>query len=573
MKLRADIVDPHISSWITNYSGKYARLFQTDAQLAGGLSKTTWTNGSLSQSLPVYSGVQEIYSSSNWVYVRSTGLGSHTMGPWYNDATRTTLFVNIAVNQRVLFRIPRIPTVPSTKVTVGGDIGYFVDGVDGFDSRDAVSYINSTGVDGNPPGGAGSSGDGVWNRDAYKNEAVTFDPALAHQQDTGVYHYHANPIATRYLLGDHVAFTAGITNGYIERTNAPTQHSPIVGWAKDGFPIYGPYGYSVSNDASSGIRRMVSGFVLRNGQYGTTNLASTGRTTLPAWAARAGNRSATLVSTSYGPAVSTSFPLGRYTEDNDYLGDLGFVQGTNTFDLDEYNGRICITPEFPTGTYAYFVTITSNGLPTYPYNLGKQYYGNPTGSTIQTISETVTTNFLGGTNIMARLSTPTVAPSTVTLLWSAVEGGTYRVETSSTLTNWTPKATNVAQGISLQTNITRGSTPEFYRVARTAVASFDNAGTNVFSTPGFAPGGSASRGSTVTLLITLTAPPTLPPANAMPASITLGSIAGTGISHPSTNMVQATFVIPANASTGSQNVIVTFSPGPTYTLTGGFTIN
>ena len=35
------------------------------------------------------------------------------------------------------------------------------------------------------------------------NEAGRFDPAYAHQEQTGTYHYHANPIALRYLLGDN----------------------------------------------------------------------------------------------------------------------------------------------------------------------------------------------------------------------------------------------------------------------------------------------------------------------------------------------------------------------------------
>ena len=52
---------------------------------------------------------------------------------------------------------------------------------------------------------------------------------------------------------------------------------------------------------------------------------------------------------------SSNYPLGRYMEDNDYLGDHGYVQGVD-FDLDEYNGRWCFTPDFPKGTYAYFVS-------------------------------------------------------------------------------------------------------------------------------------------------------------------------------------------------------------------------
>src|SRR5208337_5438336 len=144
-------------------------------------------------------------------------------------------------------------------------------------------------------------------------------------------------------------------------------------------------GYSVSNDASSGIRRMVSGYVIRNGQYGTSNLTANGRTTIPQWAVRLFNVASNIVA---GPAVSTSYPLGRYMEDNDFFGDHGIAPGTNTYDLDEYNGRWCVTPEFPQGTYAYFVAIASDGTPVFPYNIGRGYYGSATGGSVASISET-----------------------------------------------------------------------------------------------------------------------------------------------------------------------------------------
>jgi hypothetical protein len=75
--------------------------------------------------------------------------------------------------------------------------------------------------------------------------------------------------------------------------------------------------------------------------------------------------------------------------------------------------------------------------------------------------------------------------------------------------------------------------------------------------------------------ITLPSSPPWPPANAPIASVTLaGTINGTSISDATQGTVVATFTIPANAATGAQNVVVTFmSPGPTYTLTGGFTLN
>jgi len=173
-----------------------------------------------------------------------------------------------------------------------------------------------------------------------------------------MHHYHANPIALRYQLGDHVDFNAA-TDVYTESTNAITRHSPILGWVADGFPVYGPYGFSSASNSASGIRRMVSGYVIRNGQYGTSNLTANGRSTIPAWAARLYNVASNSVA---GPAVNTTYPLGRYMEDNDYLDDRGYIKGTD-FDLDEYNGRWCVTPEFPTGTYAYFQTIASDGTP------------------------------------------------------------------------------------------------------------------------------------------------------------------------------------------------------------------
>src|ERR1700683_1196986 len=90
--------DPQLNSWFVTYSGKYARIYPTDAAKTAGSSITTWTNGSLAQSLSAYDGVQEVDSSSNWVYVRSTGLGSHVMGPWYLDAAHTQIFPNYPIN-------------------------------------------------------------------------------------------------------------------------------------------------------------------------------------------------------------------------------------------------------------------------------------------------------------------------------------------------------------------------------------------------------------------------------------------------------------------------------------------
>ncbi|HEY1171115.1 MAG TPA: YHYH protein [Verrucomicrobiae bacterium] len=585
--ISASSSDALLTSWFTNLTGRYARIYETDATRLDGETVTTWGNGAQNQTSPAYAGVQEVFSSSNWVYIRTTGLGMHTMGPWYDNAARSTIFVNMPKNQNAIYRFPRVPTVPGTKVTTGGEIGYMVDGVNLFDARDAVSYSNSNSRDGDAPGSPnGVTGDGIWNRDAYVNESITFDPAYAHQQNTGVYHYHASPIGLRYMLGDHVDFNES-TKIYTEKSGSPSKHSPIIAWAKDGHPIYGPYGYSTATDTNSGVRRMVSGFVLRDGQNGTANLSSTGRNTLPLWAQRSQNRT-TLTSGQYGPAVSTSFPLGRYAEDNDYLGDLGRTQGTH-FDLDEYNGRFCKTPEFPNGTYAYFSCLSSTGAPAYPYNVGRQYYGSPTGGSVSTVSETVVTNWAGGASRTLTVYPPEIDAEGVYLVWTAVEGGTYQIESSFNLTNWTTVDETVVEGVSDGPVVWDYATefgPDntFFRIKRTDLAAYDNAGSG---TTGGGTGGSggitsvsptsAAASSTVTVTITLdaNANPALPPTQAVPSAVTIGGVSGISIQRTSTNTVTASFTFGAAASTNT--VTVTFtnpmdSSTVSYTLTNGFTV-
>src|SRR5205814_4559096 len=98
------------------------------------------------------------------------------------------------------------------------------------------------------------------------------------------------------------------------------------------------------------VERIESSYRLRN---------ITTRTTLPnGTALSAGN---------YGPAVSSTYPLGYYLEDYEYVSGLG--------ELDAYNGRFAITPEYPQGTYAYFTTLDSLGQAAYPYIVGPSYYG------------------------------------------------------------------------------------------------------------------------------------------------------------------------------------------------------
>jgi hypothetical protein len=116
------------------------------------------------------------------------------------------------------------------------------------------------------------------------------------------------------------------------------RHSSIIGWAYDGNPIYGPYSYE-NIDGTGYIVRMKSSYNLLESQD---------------------NRPST-----------SDFPLGFFVEDYKYYtNDSSDV-------LDEYNGRFCVTPEFPSGTYAYFATIEDGENNIFPYLIGNNYKSTP----------------------------------------------------------------------------------------------------------------------------------------------------------------------------------------------------
>ena len=145
--------------------------------------------------------------------------------------------------------------------------------------------------------------------------------------------------------GDGVKY--GVSDLRFDSSNSETEaqfHSPIIGWAYDGNPIYGPYGYDKNTGGT--VRALRSG-------YKSTQLS---------------NR----------PSLS-SWKQGFFCED--------FVF-TEEGDLDEHNGRYCVTPDFPNGVYAYFATINdgfveSSGpfenfkLPQYPYFIGNKFKSKP----------------------------------------------------------------------------------------------------------------------------------------------------------------------------------------------------
>ncbi len=262
------------------------------------------------------------------------------------------------------------------------------------------------------------------------------------------------------------------------------------------------------------------------------------------------------------------------------------MQGAGGYDLDEFNGRYCVTPDYPNGTYAYFVAISSSGTPVFPYNIGRAYYGNPTGSSESSIGESVTTVFSGASAFQEVADTPAVNTSTgdVTLTWSSVEGGTYKVQAAPDMATWTTlTGTQAAAADAIETAYVDSAaakkyTKRFYEVTRTALASYDPVALQGISS--ISPT-SGSAGGMVTLTITLNSSysPAPPPDYVAPASVTLTLTGATTISattysrNSSTGVVTAYFSISSGATHGAYTVNVTFNgPAGTESLASGFNV-
>jgi hypothetical protein len=249
---------------------------------------------------PIAPDVQDVRIADRFVYIRSAGLSFQSFGP----LQAAPLDQNSGI-RRFEFRIPRSPTAtPSptpTSVT-----GVFINGVPIYNPAGALSYQDQD----------------IWHVDSVAfNDDGTLTAAGRPAQVP-------HPIATPPLLQQLLARN--------------TQHSPIIGYALDGYPIYGPYGQNGARQRSS---------------YQLRKIAD--RRTLPS--------GLDLPPAQEGPPIGAMFPLGTFAEDYECVPGSG--------DLDCHNGRFAITPEYPQGTYAYFVSTNSSGKLTFPYLIGRTYAG------------------------------------------------------------------------------------------------------------------------------------------------------------------------------------------------------
>jgi hypothetical protein len=137
--------DPTINSWMINTDG------------AKGSSNDPTTHAVVSE---YFADVQKVYYNNQNVFIGSTGIPSHPIGP-FNDRNPS-----LPVGQDQLFRIPRTPPQAADQaVSVGlGAIGVFINGVVMFNYSDAVSYEDKD----------------VWFNNAIVVRASGFDEGLGH---------------------------------------------------------------------------------------------------------------------------------------------------------------------------------------------------------------------------------------------------------------------------------------------------------------------------------------------------------------------------------------------------------
>ena len=253
------------------------------------------------------------YSEFSWKengssrILEGNGIPNHEVGTFPNSGNPNTIRA-----QNVSENFTLYPSIESEDgVAVGGPAG-------------AIAYaINSVKFDPATAGRCNDSGrcslaqgQGRWNIEALGHNTFDFgdDMNHAHVQPNGAYHYHGMPELLLDLLGQDQSIT-------------------LVGWAADGFPVYARYGYKEANDSTSGIKIIETSWKLKSSPDA--------------------GRPSTLTQLVGGPGQGTTAPnipivMGAFTQDFEYIEGSG--------DLDQCNGRVGVTPEFPKGIYYYMVT-------------------------------------------------------------------------------------------------------------------------------------------------------------------------------------------------------------------------
>jgi len=297
----------------------------TVQQLGGGSRSANFSTWTIADSTVSFSGTGLPYHSyGNALAANTPGIRNYNLTWTYRGGTQVE---------------------GSSVPTSGGLIGIWLNG---------VAMFNPSAQSGSPTGPNLFYPTWQYNAasEAGKELGYTFGEDLAggHAAPPNQYHYHDGAFLNAWLTGSGydsgpvgstgLAETSVIKYLYSGLTHADG-HSKILGISADGYPVYGPYGYITASNNSSGVKRMNTGYTLNAPD----------------------SRKHTAVSN------TVLYPLGIFVQDYSY---------TASGDLDQHNGRVCVTPDYPNGTYAYFLTLNSDLLPVYPYIIGNTYFGTPT---------------------------------------------------------------------------------------------------------------------------------------------------------------------------------------------------
>lgn len=282
-----------------------------------------WSNSRASglnyklDSFVTVNGLNVTYNSSN-IYIAGRNITNHTV-----DVETNAVGFGPIEEQDVSYNIPNINlNLAASSPTTMPDyaVAVMVNGIALYTPKSTKSWNDG----------------GEWH---YNNGTIEDYNELAtysHSTVGGLFHYHA--------VSPEVV---GLVDGVIEDEDGvlkwdTTTHSPIIGWAFDGLPIYGPYGYrqySSSNTPvnSNDIVNIKSPFRLRQGNRGSAP----------------------------GGAYTGMF-VEDYEIDSTKVGQPGY---TNQFNL-----RYGTTPDSPsTPIWFYVATIDDSGKPMFPYAVGGGY--------------------------------------------------------------------------------------------------------------------------------------------------------------------------------------------------------
>ncbi|OAJ93830.1 YHYH protein [Vibrio bivalvicida] len=246
------------------------------------------------QRLLIYTGQTQITSSGSHCIIQSNAIPNHD----FNDASAS--FATNVSEQSTYYEFTASPSFSgsTTALSLGTSEAILLNGVK-VDLLAAACY----GV-GNERTGCGQSEiSNPWRYDPMSSlNGFGTDIHNAHVQPTGEYHYHGNPVAM---------FVQDCAGG---------EASPVIGFAADGFPIYGSCFLDTSTNQ---VRKAASSYHLKTGAR-----------------VDVGSYTAPVVG---GNVVSSNYD-GQFRGDWEYSAGLG--------DLDECNGMTV------NGQYGYYVTDT-----------------------------------------------------------------------------------------------------------------------------------------------------------------------------------------------------------------------